>query len=102
VSSEPVRFEPVEDAQPDAQPQPAGPELEEPDVETLAEADEAREAERDPFPLAGPILDGARSRVLRGRCSGCEARLRVELDGDASGPARVRCPICGRTGEIDA
>jgi hypothetical protein len=66
-----------------------------------ADVDRSQEAERDRYPLAGPILEGAGSRVLRGRCSGCEARLRVRLGGDQAGPVRVRCPICGKTRSVD-
>lgn len=61
---------------------------------------QTREARRDPFPLAGPILEGARSELLRGRCSACESRLRVRLDPSAGRVVRIRCPICGHTGEI--
>lgn len=92
-----VRFQPVDDdADPDEEASRRDPAGQRP------EPGPAREAERDPYPLAGPILEGARSELLRGRCSACDSRLRVRLEPDQQGSVRVRCPICGRTGEVQA
>lgn len=95
-----MTFEPVDEpagaSEPSPEPaeDPASPPAPEPEQSVL-------EAERDPYPLAGPILEEARARVLRGRCSSCEARLRLQLKEGSRPPVRVRCPICGHTGEID-
>lgn len=53
----------------------------------------------DRFPLAGPIVDDATTRQLKGRCSSCQSKLRIRVRQD--GPMRVRCPICGHTRELD-
>ncbi len=50
------------------------------------------------FPLAGPIVDDATTRQLKGRCSSCESKLRIRVRED--GPVRVRCPVCGHTRKI--
>lgn len=67
--------------------------------------EQARVAEKDPFsnerfPLAGPIIERARPRELRGRCSSCESRLRITVR--QAGPRTIQCPICGheRTVEV--
>lgn len=91
---QPVRFRPVEDEE-DA----ASTEAEDRRSPSPPDDEPVREAERDPYPLAGPILEGTRSTLLRGRCSACEARLRVRLDERK--PLRVRCPICGNTRRIE-
>lgn len=53
----------------------------------------------DRFPLAGPIVDSATSRRLKGKCSRCDSKLRLKLREE--GPVRVRCPICGHARTID-
>lgn len=50
------------------------------------------------FPLAGPIVDDATTRQLKGRCSSCQSKLRIRIRED--GPVRVRCPICGHAREL--
>lgn len=50
------------------------------------------------FPLAGPIVDGATTRQLKGRCSSCESKLRIRVRED--GPVKVRCPVCGHARKI--
>lgn len=86
----PPLFEPVEDLRPS------------PVDQALGSSKGAR-ARPDPFsadrfPLAGPIIERARKRELRGRCSSCESRIRLRVDGP--GPKTVRCPICGHTRRI--
>ncbi len=51
------------------------------------------------FPLAGPILEASTGRELKGRCSKCETRLRIRVNGP--GAVKVRCPICGHTRRIE-
>lgn len=57
-------------------------------------------AKPDPFPLAGPILENARSEILRGRCSSCDSRIRVQLEEPDAASVRVRCSICGHTRRV--
>jgi predicted RNA-binding Zn-ribbon protein involved in translation (DUF1610 family) len=83
--------EPEEDPAPDALPDAGG-------VEQLEPA-EVEPFDEDAFPLAGPILESSRERELTGRCSSCERRLRIRVDGP--GAVRVRCPICGHTRRIE-
>ncbi|MDX1611453.1 MAG: hypothetical protein R3185_03725 [Candidatus Thermoplasmatota archaeon] len=72
--------------------------------QALGTATPARRAGRDPygrekFPLAGPILEKAQHRELRGKCSQCESRLRLKVGNQAT--VTVRCPICGHTRTVD-
>lgn len=53
----------------------------------------------DRFPLAGPIVDGATSRQLKGKCSSCESKLRIRVRDD--GPVKVRCPVCGHARQLE-
>lgn len=108
MSQQPVRFELVGDdeassgdpADADAR-EPTSPSSGTDRVPPVDEPGTVREAERDPYPLAGPILEEARARELRGRCSSCEARLRLRVDDETRGSLSVRCPICGRTDEVE-
>lgn len=95
MTPEPVRFQRVDD---DGGSDPEAPE---PDASPIEASGEVREAEQDPYPLAGPILEEARARELRGQCSSCQARLRLRLEPGRSGKVTVRCPICGRTAEVE-
>lgn len=61
------------------------------------QADPIRAFEQERFPLAGPILSSSQ-RELKGRCTGCDSRLRIRVRSE--GTVKVRCPICGRTKRI--
>ncbi len=51
------------------------------------------------FPLAGPIVDDATTRKLKGKCSSCESKLRIRVRED--GPVKVRCPVCGHARTLE-
>lgn len=82
--------DPMAALDPETSGSPDPSELEEAEVEPFDEAD---------FPLAGPILEAGKARELTGRCSSCETRLRIRVNGP--GAVRVRCPICGHARRIE-
>lgn len=59
------------------------------------------EIEQARYPLAGPILDKARDRVLRGHCSSCQTQLKASSKATPGSTVQIRCPVCGNTGEVD-
>lgn len=92
--AEPVRFEPV-------QPPKEASAVEVTDEDSEDTGPGGNLAQAEALPLAGPILDEARSKVLRGRCSACDTKLRVSLDGPDVSQVRVRCPICSHARLIE-